>query len=66
MILIKLENLLLVRKSIIAIREIKVGEKFTENNIGIKRPGTGISPQFFWHFLGKKSKKNYLKDDLIS
>lgn len=63
---IELENLLLVRKSIIAIREIKIGEKFTENNIGIKRPGTGISPQFFWHFLGKKSKKNYLKDDLIS
>ena len=54
------------RKSIVAISDIKKGEKFSNKNISVKRPGTGINPMRFKNYLKKKAKKNYLKDDLIA
>ena len=37
------KNMPIARKSIVAVKPIKKGEIFTEKNIGIKRPGSGIS-----------------------
>ncbi len=54
-----------VRKSIVATNNIKKGEIFTSKNIGIKRPGIGISPIFFKKYLNKRSNKNYKVDQLI-
>lgn len=54
------------KKSLVAIKNIKKGDKFTPNNIGCKRPGNGISPLNYWEILEKKSKKSYKKDSLIS
>ena len=55
----------IVRKSIVAARPIKKQETFSEENITVKRPGGGISP-LFWDFLiGKKSGKDYNKDEYI-
>lgn len=59
------KNINIVRKSIVASRFIKKNQKFTKENITCKRPGTGISPFFFKKLLGKKSAKNFNKDDLI-
>lgn len=56
---------LLVRKSLVALKNISKGEKFTYNNIATKRPGTGISPFKIINFVGKKSKKNFKKDEMI-
>jgi len=42
----EMETRTLVRKSIVATRNIKAGEKIGLNGIGIKRPGTGISPEY--------------------
>ena len=56
----------IVRKSLVASKLIKIGEKFTHKNITSKRPGTGISPMFKKKVLGKKAKKNFKVDDLIS
>ena len=53
----------MVRKSIVAIREIKKGEILNKKNIFIKRPT--ISPMKFFQILGKKAKKNYKIDELI-
>lgn len=61
----ELKNISIVRKSIIALREIKTGELFTENNIGIKRPGTGIKPMEWNKIIGRKSNKDYREDELI-
>jgi N,N'-diacetyllegionaminate synthase len=61
----EIENLKLVRKSIVAKIKIKKGEKFNFSNITTKRPATGISPMKWKKILGKKSKKNYFKDDFI-
>lgn len=55
----------IVGKSIVALTEIKSGDKFTQSNIGAKRPGTGISPYFYWDLIGTESKSDYNKDELI-
>jgi len=54
-----------VRKSIVSLRDIQKGEKFTKENIGIKRPGTGLPPKEYASILGKKAKRAIRKDSLI-
>ena len=39
--------------------------KFTELNIGIKRPGNGMSPLMWNKIVGNISNKNYEKDEMI-
>ena len=55
-----------VRKSIVALKEIEKGEIFSEKNITLKRPGTGLQPIYWDKIIGKKSKKNYKTDDFIN
>lgn len=62
---LELKNMLIARKSLVAASGIEPGEVFTEKNIAIKRPGNGISPFFYWDWLGKVAKRKYLKDDVI-
>jgi N,N'-diacetyllegionaminate synthase len=62
----ELLNLPIVRKSIVAKKALKKGEIFSENNLSVKRPGTGVSPMKWDSYLGKASDKNYEPDDLIS
>ena len=53
------------RRSLIANKKIKKGDLFTKYNLTAKRPGTGISANKYFKYLGKKSKKNYNYNDLI-
>ena len=62
----EIKNMVAVRKSIVAIKFINKGETFTYDNIGAKRPGKGISPMKIKEIIGKKAKKNFKEDDLIS
>ncbi|MBN2396161.1 MAG: N-acetylneuraminate synthase [Candidatus Atribacteria bacterium] len=59
------KNKEIARKSIIAIKDIKSGELFTENNLGIKRPGNGISPMRWDELMGKHANRDFKVDDLI-
>ncbi|WP_107695725.1 N-acetylneuraminate synthase [Campylobacter concisus] len=59
------ENIKIVRKSIVAKRDIKKGEIFSEQNICVKRPGDGISPIRWDEVIGQISQKDYKQDDLI-
>lgn len=61
----EMKNISIARKSLVAARIIKVGEVFTENNLAVKRPGTGVSPLCFWGFVGRRAKKEYMKDEVI-
>tara|TARA_Y100001958_G_C21209001_1_gene534881 strand:- start:498 stop:1499 length:1002 start_codon:yes stop_codon:yes gene_type:complete len=56
---------LLVRKSLVASKDIKKGEVFSYDNITTKRPALGISPFKINSYIGKKSKKNFKKDQFI-
>jgi len=58
-------NKKIVRKSIVAKTSIKIGEKFSLKNLTAKRPGMGISPMNIHKLIGKKSKKQYLKNQII-
>lgn len=55
----------IVRKSLVAASDIKKGDKLTDENLTVKRPGTGVSPMNYWDWLGKKALRDYRKDDLI-
>ena len=59
------KNIPVARKSIVAKQPIKKGEHFSENNITVKRPGTGISPMEWDKVLGKIADIEYQIDDLI-
>lgn len=61
----ELKNISHARKSIVALRSIKKGELFGEDNITVKRPGGGISPMLWDIVIGRRSPKNFCKDDLI-
>ena len=61
----ELKNKPIVRKSIVAARDIRMGEVFTEENITVKRPGTGISPMRWDEVTGKNSSMNFNEDEII-
>ncbi len=61
----ELNNLPIVRKSIVAAQEIKLGDVFSEQNLTVKRPGLGISPMKWDYIIGTKADRNYKKDELI-
>jgi len=55
----------IVRKSIIARCVIKKGERLTEDNLTVKRPGTGISPMKWDKLIGTLAETDYQTDELI-
>ena len=59
------KNMTIARKSIVAAKAIKTGEKFTEENLSIKRPGNGISPMRWNEIIGQSAQRNYNEDDLV-
>jgi N,N'-diacetyllegionaminate synthase len=60
------KNIAIVRKSIVASRNINKGEIFSEENLTVKRPGTGISPMNWDKVVGTKAKRDYSRDEIIS
>ncbi|WP_314006042.1 N-acetylneuraminate synthase [Gemella morbillorum] len=61
----EIKNKIVARKSIIAKRQIRKGEKFTRENITTKRPGNGISPMCWYDILGKVSEDDFEEDTII-
>ena len=59
------KNIAIARKSIIAARNIKAGELFTDENLTAKRPGSGISPMRWDDVIGKTAKRDFMEDELI-
>ncbi|WP_130472099.1 N-acetylneuraminate synthase [Candidatus Magnetaquicoccus inordinatus] len=61
----ELPNRTLVRKQLVAVRDIAAGELFTTENLGCKRPGVGIAPMHYWHWLGRRAKRSYQAEEAI-
>lgn len=59
------KNCAVARKSIVAKQRIRRGELFTEENLTVKRPGTGISPMRWYEVLGTQAERDYEADELI-
>nr|WP_318684655.1 N-acetylneuraminate synthase [uncultured Acetatifactor sp.] len=58
-------NIMIVRKSIVAKRPICKGECFTEDNITVKRPGSGISPMLWDSIIGQTATRDFDADEMI-
>ena len=61
----EVKNKAVARKSLVAAKAIQQGEFITEDNLTIKRPGSGMSPYHYWGLLNKLASKSYQAGDLI-
>jgi N,N'-diacetyllegionaminate synthase len=61
----EMKNMAIARKSIVAARQIKAGETFSEDNICVKRPGDGLNPMRWDEMVGRVAQRSYEVDDQI-
>lgn len=61
----EIKNIEIARKSIVAAKDIKKGEIFSEENLTIKRPGTGISPMKWDAVVGAVATKDFVTEEII-
>ena len=61
----ELKNVSVVRKSIVAKRAIRKGMLFSEDNLSVKRPGTGVNPMQWNKVIGLCAKRDYEEDEMI-
>lgn len=59
------KNIAIARKSIVARRNIQEGKILTEENLAVKRPGTGINPMQWMEVLGTRAVRDFKEDELI-
>lgn len=59
------KNKAVVRKSIVAARDIREGELLTEENLTVKRPAGGLSPMRWREVLSQVAKRDFLEDEMI-
>lgn len=53
------------KRSIVTTRDIKKGETIGKKDITLKRPGSGMEPQYFDFVIGRKAKRNLKRDEVI-
>ena len=61
----EIKNKAIARKSIVASVKIEKGDVFGNDNLTVKRPGTGISPMMWDEVIGKKASRSFEADELI-
>ena len=54
------------RRSIVANRDIKKGELFTDENLACKRPGLGLSPKLYKYVIGMKAIRDIKEDEMLT
>ena len=59
------KNIKVIRKSLIAKTKIKKGDILNDQNIIFKRPQLQNNAELYFKVLGKKSKKNFKKEQII-
>ncbi|MDW7643582.1 MAG: N-acetylneuraminate synthase [Desulfuromonadales bacterium] len=59
------KNMEVARKSLVARCAIRAGEVFSEDNLGVKRPGKGLSPMNYWELIGRVASRDFQPDELI-
>lgn len=62
----ELSNKPLMRKSLVARRNIRAGETITPDDLTCKRPGLGLAPSWFDRVVGKRAAMDILKDGALT
>jgi N,N'-diacetyllegionaminate synthase len=60
------KNRPIARKSLVASRAIRQGERFSADNVTAKRPGSGLSPMLWDEVIGQVARQDFEPDALIS
>ena len=58
-------NRAVARKSLVARVAIGAGERFSEQNLAVRRPGEGVSPMQYWSYLGETARRAYEPGDML-
>lgn len=61
----ELRNRPIARKSLVAARVIRAGDRIAEADLAVKRPGTGVSPMRWDEVIGTEARRNFAPDELI-
>jgi len=61
----EMKNKPIARKSLVAACAIRAGDAFSEANLVVKRPGTGLSPMRWDEVLGRRAPRDFARDELI-
>ena len=61
----EIENKKMFRKSVVAARTVKAGAIIKEEDLCLKRPGTGIKPELLPLLVGKVARQDIEKDSLV-
>ena len=61
----ELKNIKHARRYIVALKNIKKGEKFSKENITSKRTSSGISIENWNDVVGKEAEQDFPKDSII-
>ncbi|MGG4481042.1 N-acetylneuraminate synthase [Paenibacillus illinoisensis] len=57
---------IVARKSIVAARNIPLGKVLEKADLTIKRPGTGLSPKYYYELLGQTATREIEEEELLS
>jgi len=60
------ENIILLRRSVVARKNISRGSKITADMVTLKRPGNGIKPELIDIVIGRTAKSNIAGDELVT
>ena len=55
----------IIRKSIVATQHISSGEPFSAENLGVMRPGTGLSPMRWNDLIGNAARRDYKPGEMV-
>lgn len=61
----EIPNRAVARRSLIALHPVRAGERFTEENLGVKRPGNGVPPIEYWSYIGKAASRDYAANEAL-
>jgi len=61
----EMKNKSSARKSIVAAKSIKKGDRLSSMNLTTKRPGNGLSPMHWDQLIGNMADRDYQKDEQI-
>lgn len=61
----EMKNIVIARKSIVANKNIHKGEFFSETNLTVKRPGTGISAMDWDLVINQRAKRDFSEGEQI-
>jgi N-acetylneuraminate synthase len=58
-------NRTIARRSVVAARSLKAGERLELDALVCKRPGTGVSPMRIWELVGRRAQRDFAADEQI-